>query len=412
MQSPRADVFHAGVDGNGDVRERVDGAVCNFQRHALGLHQRDILLDQRCFRFGQDAAHVVAAQRFQFDPDRQASLQFRQQVGRLGDMECARGDEQDVVGLHRAVLGRDRRAFDQRQEIALHALARHVGAAAALTARNLVEFVEKHDAVLLHGLERLLHQCILIEQLVGFLGHERLVRLLHGEPTGFCLAAHLAENVADRNRAHLRAGHAGDLEHRESAARLLYLNFDFLVVHLAIAQLAPERLLGGGTGGRPGQRIDHALLSGELRLGLDVLALFLARLRDRDLDQVAHDLFDVAANIADLGELGRLDFEERGAGKPRKATRDLGLAHAGRADHQNVFRQDLFAQLLVELHAAPAVAQRDRNGALGVALADDEAVELGNDLAGREISHASRTIRSAGPSGVSTRRSFAKPAFS
>ena len=137
----------------------------------------------------------------------------------------------------------------------------------------------------------------------------------------------------------------------------------------------------------PGQRVDHAVLGGELRLRLDVLALALARLRDRDLDQVAHDLLDVAADIADLGELGRLDLQERRAGKPREAARNLGLADAGRPDHQDVLRQHFLAQLLVELHAAPAVAQRDRDRALGVALADDEAVELGNDLARRKIGH-------------------------
>ena len=43
---------------------------------------------------------------------------------------------------------------------------------------------------------------------------------------------------------------------------------------------------------------------------------------------------------------------------------------------------------LVELQPPPAVAQRDRDGALGVGLADDEAVELGDDFAGGEVGHA------------------------
>jgi hypothetical protein len=52
--------------------------------------QRDILLDQRRLRLGQDAAHIVARQRRQLDADRQPALQFRQQVRRLCDMERAR----------------------------------------------------------------------------------------------------------------------------------------------------------------------------------------------------------------------------------------------------------------------------------------------------------------------------------
>ena len=143
-----------------------------------------------------------------------------------------------------------------------------------------------------------------------------------------------------------------------------------------------------GAGIGADQRIEHAILGGLLRARLDVLAFPLARQRDGDLDQVAHDLLDVAADIADLGEFRRFDLEERRAGELREAARNLGLADAGRPDHQNVLRQHFFAQPVVELQPAPAVAQRDRDRALGVGLADDEAVELGDDFAGRKVGHA------------------------
>ena len=145
-----------------------------------------------------------------------------------------------------------------------------------------------------------------------------------------------------------------------------------------------EFLPGVGAGARADQRIEHPLLGGELGLGLDLLAQPLAGHRDRDLDQVAHDLLDIAADIADLGELGRLDLDERRLREPGEAAGDLGLAAAGRADHQDVLRQHLLAQFRGQLLAAPAVAQRDRDGALGVVLADDEAVEFGDDLARAE----------------------------
>ena len=90
---------------------------------------------------------------------------------------------------------------------------------------------------------------------------------------------------------------------------------------------------------------------------LDVLAHLVAHQADRHLDQVADDLLDVAADIADLGELGGLDLDEGRAGKPGQAARDLGLADAGRPDHQDVLRHHLFAHLAFELLAAPAVAQ-------------------------------------------------------
>ncbi len=149
----------------------------------------------------------------------------------------------------------------------------------------------------------------------------------------------------------------------------------------------------------------------------DVLAFLVPRQGDGDLDQIAHDLLDVAADIADLGELGRFHLEERRAGELGEPARDFGLADAGRPDHQDVLRQHFLAQPVVELQPAPAIAQRNGDRALGVGLSDDEAVELGDDFARGKITHrlrtiGSRTIKSASPSGVLTGRSLRKPAFS
>ena len=87
---------------------------------------------------------------------------------------------------------------------------------------------------------------------------------------------------------------------------------------------------------------------------------------DADLDQVADDLLDVTPDIADLGELGRFDLEERRVGEPGEAPGDLGLAAASRADHQDVLRHDLFAHRRTEPQAPPAVAQRDGDRPFGV----------------------------------------------
>src|SRR5205814_4227646 len=94
----------------------------------------------------------------------------------------------------------------------------------------------------------------------------------------------------------------------------------------------------------------------------------LARLLDADLDQVAHDRVDVAADVADLGELGRLDLDERRFGEAREAPRDLGLADAGRPNHEDVLRRDLLAQRLGDLLPAPAVPERDGDRALRLCL--------------------------------------------
>src|SRR5207344_515828 len=106
---------------------------------------------------------------------------------------------------------------------------------------------------------------------------------------------------------------------------------------------------------------------------------------DGGFHQVASDLLDVAADIAHFGELGGLDLEERRVGELGQAAGDLGLAAAGRADHQDILGQHLFAQRFRQLQPAPAVAQRNGDGTLGVLLADDVLVEFGDDFAGGKV---------------------------
>ena len=63
-------------------------------------------------------------------------------------MKGARSDKQDVVGLDRAVLGRDGGALDQRQEVALHALAGDVGAEAIQSVeQNGIVFLDEIDKI-------------------------------------------------------------------------------------------------------------------------------------------------------------------------------------------------------------------------------------------------------------------------
>ena len=86
-------------------------------------------------------------ERVELDADREPALELGDQVRRLRDVERAGGDEEHVIGLDGAVLGVDRRALDDRQQVALHALARDVGPAAArLAPGDLVDLVEEDDA--------------------------------------------------------------------------------------------------------------------------------------------------------------------------------------------------------------------------------------------------------------------------
>jgi len=150
----------------------------------------------------------------------------------------------------------------------------------------------------------------------------------------------------------------------------------------------------GGSGGAPArgpptgaERVEHALL-GTLAGAVHHLALLLLGHEPHgEVREVPDDRLDVATDVADLGELRGLDLQERGLCELREPARDLGLPDAGRADHDDVLGRDLVSQVRRHPHPAPAVAERDRDRALTVALADDVAVELGDDLPRCERAH-------------------------
>src|SRR5687768_1356819 len=114
--------------------------------------------------------------------------------------------------------------------------------------------------------------------------------------------------------------------------------------------------------------------------------MFSADHRDTDLGEISNNRFDVAADIADLGELGRFNLHERSAGELGKTARNLGLAASRRTDHDDVVRHDLFAHVTDDLLATPAIPERDGDRTLRVMLSDDVFIELRYDLPWRERS--------------------------
>ena len=104
-----------------------------------------------------------------------------------------------------------------------------------------------------------------------------------------------------------------------------------------------------------------------------------------DVHEVANDAVDLATDIADLGELGGLHLDERRLREAREAPRYFGLADAGRTDHQNVLRRDFASERLIDLHAPPAIPERDGDRALGLVLADDVLVQFLDDFSGGHL---------------------------
>ena len=113
---------------------------------------------------------------------------------------------------------------------------------------------------------------------------------------------------------------------------------------LLIAEEADKLLdIEADSARRRQQGIEYAVLGGIERAVAHRLHRPVAPILDRDLHQVANDGLDITADVADFGELGRLDLDEGRMGQACKAPGNLGLAHTGRANHQDVLGRDFAA---------------------------------------------------------------------
>ena len=159
--------------------------------------------------------------------------------------------------------------------------------------------------------------------------------------------------------------HAGRTKDFHIAGNCGDFNFNFAIIKLAFTQHLAEllsrgvlflRRACGGIGSDIAvlgvaveikaacfreQRIEHTLLGVVLGQVTNLLCFLLARLLDGDFGEITNDRIDIPTDVPDFGELGGLDFEEGRVRELGQTPRDLGLADAGRPDHQNIFWRDL-----------------------------------------------------------------------
>src|SRR5882672_3900955 len=257
VQAPGADVLRARVHFHRDLGDRLHRLRREPESHLLRLQELHVLRDQGVPRLGKNADEIVARQGVQLDPDREPPLELGDQIRRLGDVEGAGGDEQDVVGADDPVLGRDRRALDDRQQVPLHPLAAHVGPVTALAAGDLVELVEEHDAGVLGPSDRLRDHLVHVDELLGLLLNEEPPRLGDTNPPPLGLRRHEVRQHVLEVDAHLLHTLAGEnLDHRQGL--LLGLQLDHALVEPAGPELAAELLLRGLAGSIRGDFFQRA----------------------------------------------------------------------------------------------------------------------------------------------------------
>ena len=274
-----------------------------------------------------------------------------------------------------------------------HALPADLGTAAALPTGDLVHLVKEYDSRLLGPLDGLARDLLVVDELLFLFLCQNLECVEHAHLAALGLASEdVREHLLDVD-VHLLDPLVGD--DLDRVAPSLGLDLHHAVVELAgpelLAQLLARpcsrvvRVVDAVALLRRHQDLEQPILGIPLRPLRDHLDLLLSDHFNRHLDEVADHRVDVAAHVADLGELRCLDLHEgrvREAGQPAG---DLGLADSGRPHHEDVLGQHLLGHFGIEALAPDSVAQGDCNRPLRVVLGDDVLVELLHDLTRREL---------------------------
>ena len=133
---------------------------------------------------------------------------------------------------------------------------------------------------------------------------------------------------------------------------------------------------------RDANAVRQAALPSALR---DFVQFFFAHHVNRHFHQVAHHGFDVAPDVTDLRVLRSFHLHERAAGQARQAPRDFRLTNAGGANHQDIFRQNIFGNFRRQLLPAYTIAQSHGHSPLCRILADNIFVQFRHDFPRRHI---------------------------
>mmetsp|Transcript_49586 Transcript_49586/g.124677 ORF Transcript_49586/g.124677 Transcript_49586/m.124677 type:complete len:254 (+) Transcript_49586:40-801(+) len=203
MQTSCTNVLDCGIHVGGHDSNFTHGLRTETEVNAFGLEQLHLLTDEVAFRLCQNLVEVILGETLEFDTDRETTLKFGQQIGRLARVEGTRGHKEDLRGVHIAVLGLNGAAFDQRKQVTLHTLRAGIGAVIGrVVYADLVDLVDEHDSVILDRLQRLLGDHVLVEDLVGLLLLEEGTTLGHAHLALLAVGDHATQEVLQRDGCH------------------------------------------------------------------------------------------------------------------------------------------------------------------------------------------------------------------
>ena len=268
---------------------------------------------------------------------------------------------------------------------------------------DFVDFIEKDDTGLFDAFDCPRFDIFFVDEPRRFFFARAPQRIFDLQPDGaFALVREIRKHALQlvRHFFHARRGHDFHTDRRRGQ-----LEFDFFVVEFAFAQSFAEqlpcsRIRTRGTVRKTNwarlrqQRVQNSFFSSVFGAQADFFELLLTQHFYSSIGKVANDRLDVATHVANFGEFGGFDLDERRPRQFCETPRNFRLTDAGRSDHQNVLRRHFVAQRLIELHTPPTVAERNCDGAFGGILANDVFVQFVDDFARGHHGHGHESISS------------------
>ena len=373
VQPAGADVLRPAVHLERDLGHRVDRVVGELDVQALGLQQRDRLLRQRVLRLGagcgrsRPSSGPAARRGSGTGPAARASgrsaCSLWNAPAAMNRMWSVFTGPYLVMTVLPSTIGSRSRCTPCRRHVRAVPLAARLPATLSISSRKTMPDCSTRSIAVRVDL-------VLVDQLLGLLREQHLARLARRSAAGSrACSGSIFSNMFWNSTSISIAGVA---EHADDGRPVLDADLDRPVFQLARPRAAraacrasagawpglrrrrPWRLsrragrrAAGSRAGAPRRARSAGSFTGSV--------ISVAHQRDGDVEQVADHRFDVAAVVADLGVLRRLDLDERRADELRQPAGDLGLADAGRADHDDVLGRDV-------LRASPRAAAAAASG--------------------------------------------------
>ena len=398
VKSSRAYILVVLVFDGADFSYLLYCLVGKFEVDFVHSQKRGVLHKNCVVGLGKDFFKILFAQTVKLYAYRETSLKLGNKVAYARDMERARRDKENMVGVDLSVLGIDGTTLYDRQNISLYALSRNVVSLSAVALiGNLVDFVDEYYTLVFSSRDSLLIYVVGVNEFF-FFHFEKIFRCLFD---GQCLLLYLTVVAA-----YHRAENLVDIDFHIALSDSLLLRLygqcyvDNQIVEFAFSEFL-KNISSHLSVGHIGISFFSLLSDSGYELflyhfactQLDFLRLLFLDHSYRSLYKVSYHRLNVSSYITYFRKFRSFYFDERSLYEFCKTSCDFRFTYARRSLHNNVLGSNFLSECLRKFASSVSVAKSDRNRSFRAVLTDNVSVKFLYDLCGSKIVHITPPLR-------------------